>query len=514
MYYLTNEDLILSTNNVSYDLILTIYIDLTNHYIYFNDRLSIYRLLDESSDLFLNLINFKKRFPLHKYPFMDATEGMTFRVAMDEMNADFQSRNFAPSVIPVLLVISIFYDGAQLYKSKVSDFSPLLMTIINLPPTYRKLGTGSFFILFSTSSSKSTTENFLFHDCLVKELENLAKGKKLQINGKEYVLMVQCKLSIMDTKQLETSLRITGTNSLYGCNLCGFHGVSEKKILNKVVYETHRQFLDNRNICRGRGASGKCCPPDYYLKEADFLKNDKVSVKRTLNYAQKRSEDDHRTNREFDRQNFKTICFQNEDLTSFFNYRNEDTFTYKSTDVDGCRVNFDEIFGNNIHYAHCCYLERKEYSRFTHEYYYNNTKQFDTMNKANSKVVVHKGIKGFWFMLNLKYCNIVTDVEYDPFHVIFNNGKYLIFLLKGERGNTTASRQYAIETDTFYPEMHKEDLSPSWLISLDNQTYFDAVINNILIPTGYKGDFGVKNVFQQTGKMRYSMFTDFTLLLK
>jgi hypothetical protein len=105
-------------------------------------------------------------------------------------------------------------------------------------------------------------------------------------------------------------------------------------------------------------------------------------------------------------------------------------------------------------------------------------------------------------MLNLKYCNIATDIEYDPFHVIFNNGKYLISLLKGERGTTLANRQYAIETDTFYPEMHK-DLSPSWLISLDHQFYFDAVINNILIPTGYKGDFEVKNVFQQTGKMRY-----------
>lgn len=229
MYYLTKEDLILSTNNVSHDLIFTTYIDLTYHDIYLYDMLSIYRLLDESSDSFLNLINFKKRFPLGKYPFMDATEGMTFKIAMDEMNADFQSKNLASSVIPVLLVISIFYDGAQLYKSKVSDFSPLLMTIMNLPPTYRKLGTGSFIISFSTSPSKSTTENFLFHDCLVKELKNLASGKMLNINGKEYFLMVQCKLSIMDTKQLETSLRITGTNSLYGCNLCGFHGVSEKK---------------------------------------------------------------------------------------------------------------------------------------------------------------------------------------------------------------------------------------------------------------------------------------------
>ena len=478
------------------------YIDLTHYFIYLNDRLSIYRLLDESSDSFLNLINFKKKFPLDKYPYMDATEGMTFRFAMDEMNEDFKSRNFAPSVIPVLLVISLFYDGAQLYKSKVSDFSPLLMTIMNLPPTYRKLGTGSFIISFSTSSSNSTTENFLFHDCLVKELENLAIGKMLNINGKEYFLMVQCKLSIMDTKQLETSLRITGTNSLYGCNLCGFHGVSEKKILNKVVYETHRQFLDNRNICRGRGASGKCCPPGYYLKEADFLKNDKVEVKRTLNYAQKRSEDDHSTNRKFERLNIKTICFPNEDLMSFFNHRNKDTFTYKSTDVDGCRVDFDEIFGTTIHYAHCCYLEKREYFRLTHEYYYKKIKDFDSCIKESSKIVVRKGIKGFWFMLNLKYCNIATDIEYDPFHVIFNNGKYLIFLLKGERGTTFANRQYAIETDTFYPEMHK-DLSPPWLISLDHQFYLDAVINNILIPTGYKGDFEVKNVFQQTGKMRY-----------
>ena len=79
------------------------YNDLTHYFIYLNDRLSIYRLLDESSDSFLNLINFKKQFPLDKYPCMDATEGMTFRFAMEEMNEDFKSRNFAPSVIPVLL---------------------------------------------------------------------------------------------------------------------------------------------------------------------------------------------------------------------------------------------------------------------------------------------------------------------------------------------------------------------------------------------------------------------------
>jgi hypothetical protein len=34
-------------------------------------------------------------------------------------------------------------------------------------------------------------------------------------------------------------------------------------------------------------------------------------------------------------------------------------------------------------------------------------------------------------MLNLPSTDVRTDVEFDPFHVIYNNGKYLILLLKG-----------------------------------------------------------------------------------
>ena len=172
-------------------------------------------------------------------------------------------------VVPVLLVISTFYDGAQIYKTKVSNFSPLMMTIMNLPPTYRKLGTGSFLVSFSTTPGKSAVENFLFHDCLVRELQALGNGIEVSIKGQRYFITVQCKLSIMDTKQLESSLRITGANSLNGCTLCGLHGVSYKK-LNKVVYEPHRQFLELENACRSRGASTKCCPKDYYLTDDSF----------------------------------------------------------------------------------------------------------------------------------------------------------------------------------------------------------------------------------------------------
>jgi len=241
-------------------------------YHFFLSRLTIYRLLEESPKRFLALINFSKNFPLGKYPHMDATEGLTFRNAMEKMNEQFINKYpNNKDVIPVLLVISTFYDGAQIYKTKVSNFSPLMMTIMNLPHTYRKLGTGSFLVSFSTTPGKSAVENFLFHDCLVRELQTLGNGIEVTIKGQKYFITVQCKLSIMDTKQLESSLRITGANSLNGCTLCGLHGVSNKK-LNKVVYEPHRQFLEIENACRSRGASGKCCPKDYYLTDESFIR--------------------------------------------------------------------------------------------------------------------------------------------------------------------------------------------------------------------------------------------------
>jgi len=43
------------------------------------------------------------------------------------------------STIHIPLLFSVFYDGIQLYKSKVKSFSPLLLTIVNLPPTLRKM---------------------------------------------------------------------------------------------------------------------------------------------------------------------------------------------------------------------------------------------------------------------------------------------------------------------------------------------------------------------------------------
>ena len=57
--------------------------------------------------------------------------------------------------------------------------------------------------------------------------------------------------------------------------------------------------------------------------------------------------------------------------------------------------------------------------------------EFNRQKRIDVKVVPYKGLKGAWYMLNLPATDIRTDVEFDPFHVIYNNGKYLILLLKG-----------------------------------------------------------------------------------
>lgn len=72
-----------------------------------------------------------------KYKYMDVQDGSTFKKTITAMNRKYQEAHLDISVLPVNIVLSLFYDAAQIYSTKVSNFSPLLVTILNLPPSYR-----------------------------------------------------------------------------------------------------------------------------------------------------------------------------------------------------------------------------------------------------------------------------------------------------------------------------------------------------------------------------------------
>lgn len=50
-------------------------------------------------------------------------------------------------IFPINLLFSVGFDGAQLYKSKVSNFYPLVFSILNLPPAIRKVNLIFYFPL-------------------------------------------------------------------------------------------------------------------------------------------------------------------------------------------------------------------------------------------------------------------------------------------------------------------------------------------------------------------------------
>ena len=102
--------------------------------------------------------------------------------------------------------------------------------------------------------------------------------------------------------------------------------------------------------------------------------------------------------------------------------------------------------------------------------------------------------------------------RYDNIFMYYAIGSWLIIhFFSGLRGDTESIRQHAIESDTFFPYLHDVSKRAPWILDNTNQDYLDAVINNILIPTGYKSAFDVKHVFQRTGNLRYLTKLEFSL---
>ena len=79
---------------------------------------------------------------------------------MEEMKKQFNELKLKQSIvnnviisdktIHVPLLLSIFYDGVQMFSTKQNiPYSPLFLTILNLPPLIRSIiGLGKFFVLF------------------------------------------------------------------------------------------------------------------------------------------------------------------------------------------------------------------------------------------------------------------------------------------------------------------------------------------------------------------------------
>jgi len=89
----------------------------------------------------------------------DTSDGKAYMIAMDQINTQFEKFKSNKTLIngyvidentvQVKLLLSLFYDGVQVYKSKVVSCSPLTITILNMPPNLRTMqGVGKLLIFF------------------------------------------------------------------------------------------------------------------------------------------------------------------------------------------------------------------------------------------------------------------------------------------------------------------------------------------------------------------------------
>lgn len=216
--------------------------------------------------------------PHHSVGYSDLMDGDAVKHHLSIMHSRFKTwRNSKPDRLnnseEVSLVLSEFYDGGQLFKSKTTNFWILMTQILNLPPTFRgKLGIGMF--LSAIYSGKHLeAEKFLFTDMYCEELRLLNDGTELNLNGKKYFIQARLILHTLDTKALEAVLGLQSVGmALFGCPLCrSVTGVQDGA---KCVYIGHRQLLPQHSYLRFLGQSGKCCPNGFYDNDKSYNNNE------------------------------------------------------------------------------------------------------------------------------------------------------------------------------------------------------------------------------------------------
>lgn len=176
---------------------------------------------------FLRAIKYTQLDANFKNVYGDVRNGRVYQRQLREMQNNFQSKyGNSHAVIEVNLLLTCYYDGAQLFSSRFSVFWPLLISILNLPPNLRKLfGAGIFVISALTTKAHSGHEDFILKERFICELLSLKDGIELSIGNQTYFIQARLVLHCYDTKAIEHILHVQATNSLSLCPLCNLvHG--------------------------------------------------------------------------------------------------------------------------------------------------------------------------------------------------------------------------------------------------------------------------------------------------
>jgi hypothetical protein len=370
------------------------------------------------------------------------------------------------------LVVGVNYDAVKVCKHKATHFSPLLVTIFNLPPFLRyKKGVGVFCVsAFDglTGEDYEDSEDFLISKCFVDELIMLSKGVKIKVideNGDEqsYIVQVRVIHHGYDTSETEKTMRITPTATSYQwCFVCGGVKGGRKTEGGKTCCTGNRGFLSLNSVLRYRGQSLNCCPWGFYGEHPHHLRYSIPDKSENLNATIAEDTLNERIvsigigyQREID--NFRSCCINpshQHDISRIIN-RNNVNFEWLHSNIIELK-DFLKVIAPHTYYEHMDYRPVIPHSRITNAQYYSRAfKLFEhNANPNNTKIDDYEGVKGMYPYAKLFYSDIRKHVCWDAFHIVKNFVSKLIDLWKNERSNSNVIRAHCYK-NKMHPDLYK-----------------------------------------------------------
>lgn len=455
--------------------------------------------------------------------YMDVSDGDNYTYHMNAMHERYleamnqRKVEKAESCEEISLCLSLFYDGMKVSNKGDKHFSPLQLTILNLPPTFRStVSVGMHALTVFTQSSGSAAETFLLVKLLCGELEYLSEGKVWEINKKWYYVQVRLICTTMDTPALTSFFGMCSHTKAEWCPLCVSIKGKQNNALNCRTWAGHRAFTAVNNPLRLVGNTQTSCNCNNDLSSQERCRMLNLDICETCPTHQP----DHNTLNALKPLLNKTMSGR---VGNYYAHGKE---------------LWDSI-SEKLQFEHCC-LEPQatDVRRETKEW------KRDADQAVNDKKAV-RGIERKAIILYLLfYSRANKDFNFDNFHALMGTLINLINEVKGGmRDRLEGIRRFCQAANIHYPYFHQQQqsmpikkvsTSPGkrgkdvvsknkseilskiipWVASKQFQHMVDADVCTLMIPSGYKDTFQLTNPFQKTGEIRgHDVIKFFTVLM-
>jgi len=485
---------------------------------------------------FLTALNYKrKRLVGDNEFYSDFLDGELPQRHLNEMRERFElysdskrsSSADESSIKSVTILFSEFYDGAQLFKRKASDFWPLCLSIMNLPPVYRgKLGIG-FFLLALYAGKHKNAEHFLFSDCVCEELRMLYDGVERTIDGQTYFIQARLIFHVLDTKAAEPILAIQSwSTSRNGCPLCQLITGTHNSV--KVCFIGHRHLLQPNHYLRFFGQSGLCCPKSFYLPDTkdSWFSETFISDQKPIILTEQLSNEKNQGRRRnmckpcvvsegsWTEENILDFCKSKVD-TYYWNHKGLYDFKDFVMKESGKANQTLKSLKSFLFYRHFDLRPYRQYTRISsedHLIYARSAQQLNMNWRKGPKENVH-GYQDVWVFNKLQYGNI-ESIEWPFVHattgIELNLNKMIFGEIKTkstrrsnkpivEKGGISISKKPKEEAEKVCPP-YRPNESP-WEATTDDKRRCRAWLSCILLPPGGDDTWDLRSFILSEGKL-------------